>query len=100
MAFDARITESEVLSLIYSVDNRSIWSPCTTLERLGVEWYPHTKHNRAAMKRVLKRLHSQGLIVRRPELHSHYTFKEEAYERDPLVAAQLDDAAGDASHRS
>lgn len=81
---DPRITRDLVLEAIYSKANakRTIWSPCTTLELMKIEWYPHLpKSNRLAMKRVLHELRSEGLLDKRPELHTHYTFKEVAYER-------------------
>lgn len=84
---DPRITRNIVLEAIYSKANakRTIWSPCTTLEVMKIEWYPHLpKTNRLAMKRVLHELCSEGLIEKRPEIHSHYTFKEVAYERISL----------------
>ena len=80
---DSRITRDNVLRAIYSEEQtrRTIWSPCTTLEAMAIEWYPHISNtNRMAMKRVLEDLCAEGLIARRNSLHSHFTIDEIAYE--------------------
>ena len=89
MEHDDRITEEQVLSAIESDLTHTIWSPCTTLHHMGIERYPHDPStNRLAMKRVLESLHEEGHLVRREALHSHYTFKEVAYERSPRSHVQ------------
>lgn len=86
---DERINENAVLRAIYQDKGHTIWSPCTTLSRMGVEQYPNLpKDNRLAMKLVLSALHEKGLLKKRPQLHSHYTFKEVAYERVADVDVQ------------
>lgn len=82
MATDDRISEAKVLAAIYADTRHTVWSPCTTLENMGIEWYPHRPNtNRLAMKAVLRSLHARGYLHRRTAIHSQYTFKEIAYER-------------------
>jgi hypothetical protein len=79
-----RITRESVLSAIYAHANRRriIWSPSTTLTVMGIERYPHLPQtNYRSMKKVLKGLCDEGLLIRREGLHSRYTMKETAYER-------------------
>lgn len=86
MVVDPRINETDVLQVIYEDSARTIWSPCTTLKAMEIEQYPHIpKNNRLAMKRVLETLHLQGLLLKRSEPHSYFTFKETVYERAPGV---------------
>lgn len=95
MSRDPRINREQVLAAIYSERNsgRVIWTPCTTLAAMGIEWYPNRpRDNRNTMKRVLRQLSEEGLLVERPCLHSHFTFKERAYERVPSPRAEEDDA--------
>ena len=81
---DERIHDAAVLKAIYRDETHTVWSPCTTLSRMRIERYPHRpNHNRLAMKEVLARLHERGLLRRRARLHSHYSFREVAYERVP-----------------
>ncbi len=88
-ALDPRITRENVLRTIYS-SKRTIWSPCTTLEAMGIEWFPHQPaHNRLAMKRLLRALCEEGVLIERPHPHSHYTFKETAYERVPGLGEDI-----------
>ena len=82
MSTNSQIDEATVQDFIYSNARYTIWSPCTTLERMHIESYPHKPSaNRFAMKRVLVSLHDRGVLRRRDRLHSHYTFNEVAYER-------------------
>jgi hypothetical protein len=100
MTADDRITEAHVLAAIYAGKRRKVWSPCTTLENMGIERYPHhPKENRTAMKAVLESLHARGYLHRRATTHSHYTFKEVAYERVTGLDVQPADASDAASRR-
>ena len=79
-AFDA----DSVLREIYSSRNarRVIWTPSTTLDRMGIERYPHQpKTNYQRMKRLLRQLCEDGHLVKRPETHTRYTMHEIAYSR-------------------
>ena len=80
LSFDA----DSVLREIYSQRNsrRVIWTPSTTLDRMGIERYPHVPNtNYQRMKRILRQLCDDGHLVKRPETHSHYTMREIAYSR-------------------
>ena len=100
MTADNRITEAQVLAAIYADKRHMIWSPCTTLENMGIERYPHhPKENRLAMKAVLESLHARGYLHRRAAIHSHYTFKEVAFERVAGLDVQLADTADGPSGR-
>ena len=82
MPHDERITEYDVLSAIEADQTHTIWSPCTTLSRMGIERFPFLPNtNRLAMKSVLESLHDQGFLVKRKSLHSYFTYKEVAYEK-------------------
>ena len=73
-----------VLREIYNVRNarRVVWTPSTTLDRLGIEWYPHQPNtNYRRMKRLLRQLCDDGHLVNRPETHTRYTMREIAYSR-------------------
>ena len=79
-SFDAQ----SVVAFIYDPRNarRIIWSPGTTLEAMGIEYYPHHPPRLyRTMKRVLEGLCAEGHLVKRQRLHSHYSMKEIAYER-------------------
>ena len=81
---DVRINPTDVMAAILDPKHRGhvIWSPSTTLEKMGIEWYPHMpRSNYRRMKQVLKKLCADGQLVQRACLHSHFTFKEIAYER-------------------
>jgi hypothetical protein len=84
------------LATIYDERNRRrvVWSPSTTLAVMEIEQYPHHNppDNYRRMKRILKALCDEGLLVQRPRLHTRYTLKETAYERvtKPQVAATDD----------
>ena len=81
---DPRINRDAVLAAIFSGDHarRVIWTSSTTLAAMEIEWWPHiSPHNYQQMKRVLKGLCEEGLLVRRPEKQSRFTLKETAYER-------------------
>ena len=92
MTADDRVTAEHVLAAIVSDKTHTIWSPCTTLSRMGIEQYPHRPSaSRLAMKRVLESLHAQGLLVQREALQSYFTFKEVAYERVPGLHVQQGD---------
>lgn len=82
---DPRITRDAVLAAIFSRDHagRSIWTASTTLAAMGIEQYPHiSPDNYQQMKRVLKGLCADGMLIRRSEKHRHFTLEETAYERD------------------
>jgi len=79
-SFDA----ASVLREIYSKRNkrRVIWTPSTTLDRMGIERYPHVPNtNYQRMKRLLYQLYGDGHLVKRQEIHSRYTMREVAYSR-------------------
>ena len=81
---DSRINRDDVLATIYATRNcrRVIWTASTTLAAMEIESYPHRPPtNYRRMKKVLKDLCDEGLIIQRPKLHSHYTLKEAAYQR-------------------
>ncbi len=86
---DSRITFESVRCSILVDQTHTIWTPCLTLERMGIERYPHQPpHNRLAMRRVLEELHDAGDLILRDRLHSHSTFREVAYEVHPDVSEQ------------
>lgn len=73
-----------VMREIYSSRNsrRVIWTPSTTLDRLGIERYPHQPNtNYQRMKRLLRQLCDDGHLVKRPGTHSRFTMREIAYSR-------------------
>lgn len=79
-SFDA----DSVLREIYSQRNsrRVIWTPSTTLDRIGIERYPHVPNtNYQRMKRILRQLCDHGHLVKRLETHSRYTMREIGYSR-------------------
>lgn len=81
---DARIEREAVLTTIYSREKRRriVWTASTTLTEMGIERYPHLPQaNYRKMKKLLQALCDDGLLARRPNLHSRYTMKETAYER-------------------
>jgi hypothetical protein len=70
---------NSVLREIYSARNalRVIWTPGTTLDRTGIERYPHQPNtNYQRMKRLLSQLCDDGHLVKRPETHTRYTMHE------------------------
>lgn len=78
---DPRITVEHVRAAIAASTGRTIWSPSTTLEAMGIDRWPHEdKQPYHRMKRVLAELEAEGFLVRRPRLHGHYTLHEVAYE--------------------
>jgi len=80
----SKLNRDSVLAAIYDQRNcrRIIWTPSTTLAAMRIERYPHDPPtNLRRMKRLLAALHAEGLLIKRPHLHSHYTLKEVAYER-------------------
>lgn len=81
---DPRITRNSVLSAIYDRKNRrrTVWSPSSTLVVMRIERYPHEPvDNLRRMKRLLKQLCDDGLLIRRPELQTLFTLSEIAYGR-------------------
>jgi hypothetical protein len=87
---DPRINRDAVASAIYAERNRRrvIWSPSTTLLVMGIERYPHDLPDRyRQMKAVLDVLCAEGLLRRRPHLHSRYTLKEVAYWRAAVLGS-------------
>ena len=83
-AVNQSIDTQSVLAFINDPRNARyiIWSPGTTLEAMGIEYYPHHPPRLyRKMKRVLEELCAEGHLVRRQRLHSHYSMKEVAYER-------------------
>ena len=81
---DERISKEHVLAAIRKSRRYTLWTACTTLERMGIERYPHQpRGNRLAMRAVLAELCQEGWLVERDRLHSHFTFKEVAYELGP-----------------
>lgn len=90
---DPRINRDNVLATIYAAKNRRrvIWTASTTLATMEIESYPHRPPtNYRRMKKVLKGLCDEGLIVQRPKVHSHFTLKETAYQRDERLPENVE----------
>ena len=81
-------SRDQTLDAINDPKNRSrvIWTPSIVLERLGIGRYPnYPKHAYARAKDVLAVLCAEGILIRRSELHSHYTLRETAYMRPAVM---------------
>ena len=87
------ITRDAVLNAIHGTSNRKriIWTPAIVLERMHLGRYPdYPRQEYERTKTVLAELCAEGLLIRRPELHSYYTLRETAYMRpDDAVGRNL-----------
>jgi hypothetical protein len=79
------LSRATVMATIYATENkrRVIWTAGKTLAVMGIQWYPFRPPDKyRRMKKILKGLCDDGLIVARPKLQSYYTLKEVAYQRN------------------
>ncbi len=77
-------SRSRIMECIKDPKNRRriIWTASIVLERMVVARYPNfPKLEYAKVKRTLKELCADNVLVQRPRLHTHFTLKETAYMR-------------------